>query len=86
MVVACERDRVLVQAVLCPHERQPPTPTPSPRPLPAQRRGDLDHHAQARVDRQRGGGRLASRVTDNRLGAGRGRGRLGGEVGGWAAW
>jgi Protein of unknown function (DUF3293) len=47
-VVACESDRVLVQAVVCQHERQPPTPTPSPRPLPAQRRGDLDHGAQAR--------------------------------------
>jgi Protein of unknown function (DUF3293) len=30
-VVACDRDRVLVQAVVCHRERQPPTPTPSPR-------------------------------------------------------
>jgi Protein of unknown function (DUF3293) len=44
-VVACERDQVLVQAVVGQRERQPPTPTPSPRPLPAQRRGDLDHGA-----------------------------------------
>jgi hypothetical protein len=31
-VVACGRDQVLVQAVVCQRERQPPTPTPSPRP------------------------------------------------------
>jgi hypothetical protein len=31
-VVACDRDQVLVQAVVCQRERQPPTPTPSPWP------------------------------------------------------
>jgi hypothetical protein len=30
-IVACDRDHVLVQAVICHRERQPPTPTPSPR-------------------------------------------------------
>jgi hypothetical protein len=30
-VVACDRDQVLVQAVVCERERQPPTPKPSPR-------------------------------------------------------
>jgi hypothetical protein len=31
-VVTCDRDRVMVQAVACQRERQPPTPKPSPRP------------------------------------------------------
>ena len=31
-VVACDSVRVLVQAVVCQRERQPPTPTPSPWP------------------------------------------------------
>jgi hypothetical protein len=30
-VVACARDHVLVQAVVCQRERQPPRPMPSPR-------------------------------------------------------
>jgi hypothetical protein len=30
-VVACDRDHVLVQAVVCQRERQPPRPMPSPR-------------------------------------------------------
>jgi hypothetical protein len=36
-VVACDSDRVLVQAVACHRERQPPTPTRSPRSQPAPR-------------------------------------------------
>jgi hypothetical protein len=31
-VVACDRDQVLVQAVVCQRERQPPTPKPSALP------------------------------------------------------
>jgi hypothetical protein len=31
-VVACDRDQILVQAVVCQRERQPPTPKPSARP------------------------------------------------------
>jgi hypothetical protein len=85
-VVACDRDRVLVQAVVCQRERQPPTSKPSPRPEPAQQRGDPGYGAQAHRPpawRQLVGppGRRATGLGSVEVA-----GRLGGEVCGWAVW